>query len=64
MCRICVVGTDIDIDNEEHMCHTREFEYYQDTMVPIKHALEFITGAPLFCVPKVIIVKKDDSQAK
>lgn len=61
MYRIYVVG--IDKENKSHMISTRDFEYYEDTTALIRHALERITGAPFFCVPNRLFVKKlDDSE--
>lgn len=61
MYRIYVVG--IDKENKSHMISTRDFEYYEDTTALIRHALERIMGAPLFCVPNRLFLKKlDDSE--
>lgn len=60
MYRIYVVG--IDKENEEHMISTRDFEYYEDTTALIKYAFERIMGAPYFCVPIRLFVKRLDSE--
>lgn len=61
MYRIYVVG--IDKENKSHMISTRDFEYYEDTTAIIRYALERIMGAPLFCVPNRLFLKKlDDSE--
>lgn len=61
MYRIYVVG--IDKENKSHMISTRDFEYYEDTTALIRYALERIMGAPLFCVPNRLFLKKlDDSE--
>mgnify|MGYP003228753165 CR=1 FL=1 len=61
MYRIYVVG--IDKENKSHMISTRDFEYYEDVTAIIRYALERITGAPFFCVPNRLFVKKlDDSE--
>ena len=61
MYRIYVVG--IDKENKSHMISTRDFEYYEDVTAIIGYALERITGAPFFCVPNRLFVKKlDDSE--
>lgn len=56
MYRIYVVG--IDKENKAHMISTRDFEYYEDTTALIRHALERIMGAPLFCVPNRLFFKE------
>ena len=61
MYRIYVVG--VDKENKSHMISTRDFEYYEDTTALIGYALERIMGAPLFCVPNRLFLKKlDDSE--
>ena len=60
MYRIYVVG--IDKENESHIISTRDFEYYEDVTAIIRYALERITGAPLFCIPIRLFVKKLDSE--
>lgn len=60
MYRIYVVG--IDKENKAHMISTRDFEYYEDITALIGYALERIMGAPLFCVPNRLFIKKLDSE--
>ena len=60
MYRIYVVG--IDKENKAHMISTRDFEYYEDITALIRDALKRIMGAPLFCVPNRLFVKKLDSE--
>lgn len=60
MYRIYVVG--IDKENKSHMISTRDFEYYEDTTALIRDVLERIMGAPLFCLPNRLFVKKLDSE--
>lgn len=61
MYRIYVVG--IDKENKSHMISTRDFEYYEDVTALIRHAIERIMGAPFFCIPNRLFVKKlDDSE--
>lgn len=62
MYRIYVVG--IDKENESHMISTRDFEYYEDVTAIIGYALERITGAPFFCVPSRLFLKKLDSDSE
>lgn len=62
MYRIYVVG--IDKENKSHMISTRDFEYYEDVTAIIGYALERITGAPFFCVPNRLFLKKLDSDSE